>query len=145
MNCKNMAHLWCHQHMSGGGNLSPSTYEWWRNFMTNIPANLVFQVCISFLRCFRKGNLRKCWQFPISFYGRVSRFWGVSDKSGASFALFVRYFRNPCDRDPPTGKFQKLSIVQQSLKILNVYFWGTNVYFWRTDVYFWGTNVYFWG
>ena len=23
-------------------------------------------------------------------------------------ALFVRYFRNPCDRDPPTRKFQKL-------------------------------------
>ena len=34
-----------------------------------------------------KGNLRKCWQFPISFCRRVSRFWGVSDKSGTSLFL----------------------------------------------------------
>ena len=45
-------------------------------------ANLVFQACISFLSCLRKGNVRKRWQFPISFYRRVSHFWGFSDKSG---------------------------------------------------------------
>ena len=40
-----------------------------------------------FLRCFRKGNVRECWQSPISFYRRVYRFWGVSDKSGAFLFL----------------------------------------------------------
>ena len=49
--------------------------------------NLVFQACILFLRCFRKGNLRKCWQFPISFYRRASHFWGVPDKSGTFLFL----------------------------------------------------------
>ena len=57
----------------------------------------------------------------------------------------LRYFRNPCDRDPPTGNFKNFKFFKNSLKILNVYFWGTNVYFWGTNVYFWGTNVYFWG
>ena len=55
--------------------------------ITKIHANLVFKECISFLRCFRKGNLRKCWQVPISFYKGVSRFRGVSDKSGAFLFL----------------------------------------------------------
>ena len=31
--------------------------------------------------------LGKCWQFPILFYRRVSRFRGVSDKSGALLLL----------------------------------------------------------
>ena len=41
-----------------------------------------------------------------------------------------RYFRNPCDRDPPTGNFKNSKFFENSLKILNVYFWGTNVDFW---------------
>ena len=57
----------------------------------------------------------------------------------------IRYFRNPCDRDPPTKKFKNFKFFKNSLKILNVYFWGTSVYFWGTSVYFWGTGVYFWG
>ena len=58
--------------------------------------------------------------------------------------MCVRYFRNPCDRDPPTGNFKNFKFLKNSLKILNVYFWGTSVYFWGTGVYFWGTSVYFW-
>ena len=47
---------------------------------------------------------------------------------------------------PPQQKISKtLNSSNFSLKILNVYFWGTSVYFWGTNVYFWGTNVYFWG
>ena len=57
----------------------------------------------------------------------------------------VRYFRNPCDRDPPTENFKNFKFLENSLKILNVYFWGKNVYFWVRNVYFWGNNVYFWG
>ena len=38
------------------------TYEWRRTWITKIHANLVFQVCILLLRCFRKGTLRKHWQ-----------------------------------------------------------------------------------
>ena len=59
--------------------------------------------------------------------------------------LRVRYFRNPCDRDPPTRNFKNFKFFKNSLKILNVYFWGTSVYFGGTSVYFWGTGVYFWG
>ena len=52
-------------------------------FIAKCHANLVFQACISFLRCFRKENLRKCWQFSYLVYRCVYRFSGVSDKSGA--------------------------------------------------------------
>ena len=51
-----------------------------------IHVNLAFQAWISFLSCFRKEILRKCWQFPVSFYRRVSRFC-VSDKSGPFLLL----------------------------------------------------------
>ena len=36
----------------------------------------------------------------------------------------LRYFRNPCDRDPPTRNFKNFKFFQSTLKILNVYFWG---------------------
>ena len=32
----------------------------------------------------------------------------------------VRYFRNPCDRDPPTRNFKNSKFFKKSLKILNV-------------------------
>ena len=51
-------------------------------------------------------------------------------------AQYFRYFRNPCDRDPPTGKFKNLKFFKDTLRILNVDFWGKNVYFWGTSVYF---------
>ena len=60
-------------------------------------------------------------------------------------ATGVRYFRNPCDRDPPIGNFKNFKFFKNSLKILSVYFWVTGVYFWGTSVYFWGMSVYFWG
>ena len=41
-----------------------------RKFVAKMHANLVFHGCISFLRCFRRENSRRCWQFPISFYRR---------------------------------------------------------------------------
>ena len=41
----------------------------------------------------------------------------------------IRYFRNPCDRDPPTENFKNFKFFKNSLKTLNVYFLGTNVYF----------------
>ena len=59
--------------------------------------------------------------------------------------VWVRYFRNPCDRDPPTRNFKNLKCFKNALKILNVYFQGTSVYFWGTSVYFRGMSVYFWG
>ena len=34
-----------------------------------------------------KGDSRECWQFPISFYKRVSRFWGASDARAARFCF----------------------------------------------------------
>ena len=43
---------------------------------------------------------------------------------------FFRYFRNPCDRDPPIKNFK---FFKNSLKILDVYFWGTSVYFWGSS------------
>ena len=58
-------------------------YEQRRNFIDNIAkryGNLVFQAYTSFLRFVRQGNLRKCWQFPISFSSRrVSPLLSVSD------------------------------------------------------------------
>ena len=60
------------------------SYERRRKFITKIHANLSFFRRVS---CFRKRNSRKCWQFPISFCKRVSRFWGVSVKSGALLFL----------------------------------------------------------
>ena len=57
-------------------------------------------------------------------------------------ALYLRYFRNPCDRDPPTGNFKTFKFFKNVLKILNVYFWGTSVYFWGMDVHFWGTFTF---
>ena len=34
----------------------------------------------------------------------------------------LRYFRNPCDRDPPKRNFKNLKFFKNPLKILNVYF-----------------------
>ena len=34
-------------------------------------------------------------------------------------SLHVRYFGNPCDRDPPTGNFKNFKFFQKSLKTLN--------------------------
>ena len=45
------------------------TYERLQEFITKIHANSRFNACTSFLRCFRKENLRTCWPFPISFSG----------------------------------------------------------------------------
>ena len=56
-------------------------------FISKIRADLIFQACISFSRFFRKWNSRKSSQLPISFYQRVSRSWGVSDKSGTLLCL----------------------------------------------------------
>ena len=59
----------------------------------------------------------------------VVLFFFVSPKTGAKGAVlstsleaYVRYFRNPCDRDPPTGNFKNFKFFKNSLKILNVYF-----------------------
>ena len=49
------------------------SFERRRKFVTT-GVYLIFQACVSFLRCFRKGNLRKSWQFLISFYRRLSPF-----------------------------------------------------------------------
>ena len=57
----------------------------------------------------------------------------------------VRYFQDPCDRDPPTENLQNSKFFQNSRKILNVYFRGDNVYLWGVNVDFWGDTVYFWG
>ena len=44
-------------------------------------------------------------------------------------ATDVRYFRNHCDRDPPTRDFKNFKFFKNSLKLLNVYFWGKKVTF----------------
>ena len=41
--------------------------------------------------------------------------------------FWFRYFRNPCDRDPPTRNFKNSKFFKNSLKILNVHFQGTNL------------------
>ena len=56
---------------SGGGNLLPRFMPIW------------FSSVHIVLRCFRKGNLRKCF----SFCRRVSLFWGLPDKSGEFLCL----------------------------------------------------------
>ena len=48
----------------------------------------------------------------------------------------IRYFRKPCDRDPPKDNFKNFKFFKNSLKILSVYFWRKNVYFWGDNVYF---------
>ena len=57
--------------------------------------------------------------------------------------LNVRYFRTPCDHDPQQEISKNFKFFKNSLKILNVYFWGKSVYFWGKNAYFWGNNVYF--
>ena len=37
--------------------------------------------------------------------------------------------------DAPTGNFKNFKFFQNSLKILNIYFWGDNVFFWGDEVY----------
>ena len=63
-----------------------------------ILANLVLQECVSFSRFIRKGNSRRCWQFPISFYRRVSRFCSVSGK--------VAHFFSPCSHENAIANFR---------------------------------------
>ena len=41
----------------------------------------------------------------------------------------------PCDRAPPTENFKNSRFFQNSLKILNVYFWGDKVYFGGNKAY----------
>ena len=53
-------------------------------------------------------------------------------------ATSVGYFRNPCDRDPPTGNFRNFKFFKNPLKILNVYFWGTKAYSWGERTWFSG-------
>ena len=60
------------------------------NLAPKIHTNLVVSACISFLtqmRRFRKGNLRKCCQFPFSSYRRACRLRSASDKSAAFLIL----------------------------------------------------------
>ena len=41
-------------------------------------------------------------------------------------------FETPVTVTPPTRNFKNFKFFKTSLKILNVYFWGTSVYFWGT-------------
>ena len=98
LNCRNVKHVklylsrkglncggkWPHRHVYIYIYMATyiHTHERWRRSIAKIRANLVFQVFSSFLTFLMKGNLRQCWQFPVSFYKRISRFWVVSDKSG---------------------------------------------------------------
>ena len=47
-------------------------------------------------------------------------------------------FETPVTVTPQQENFKNFKFFKNSLKRLNVYFWGTNVYFWGTNVYFWG-------
>ena len=68
--------------------LSCPSCERQRNLLlrSKIHANLAFQACTSFLRCFRTGSLRKWWQFPILFTG-VYLVFEVFQTSGAFLFL----------------------------------------------------------
>ena len=74
------------------------------------------------------GGVRLSCFFPLSFIIE-NKFMFLG-----SWAIWVRYFRNPCDRDRPTRNFKNFKFFKSTLKILNVYFWGTSVYFWGTSV-----------
>ena len=76
--------------------LASRTYERRRKFTIKIHANLVFQACISFLRCFRQGNLRICWQLLISFLRCFRQEWRIS-----VCALFAQKCR--CSYDSSTA------------------------------------------
>ena len=56
----------------------------------------------------------------------------------------VRYFRSPCDRDPPTGNFKNFKLFKNSLKYLTFTF-GERTFNFGEKYYFWGNNVYFGG
>ena len=59
--------------------------------------------------------------------------------------MCVRYFRNPCDRDPPAGNFNNFKFCQKSLKILNLYFWRKSVYFGGRQRLLLGKERLLWG
>ena len=100
-------------------------------------AQLSFEAPWLFLQCSGRDRLG-------SRGGRVAH-GGWRGRPLQARGTWIRYFRNPCDRDPPARNFKNFKFFKNSLKILNVYFWGTSVYFWGPGVYFWGTGVYFWG
>ena len=67
-------------------------------------------------------------------------FFGIpqkSPKSSADEMYRLDIFETPVS-DPPTRNFLNFKFFQNSLNILNVYFWGKNVYFWGDNVYCWG-------
>ena len=67
----------------------------------------------------------------------------LQHRCALSWPLSIRYSRNPCVRDPPTGNFKNFKFFENPPKILNVYFLGIAFSF-GDNVYFWGDNVYFW-
>ena len=50
----------------------------------------------------------------------------------------LRYFRNPCGRDPPTRNFKKLNSSKIPLKYLTFTFGERTFTFGGTNVHFWG-------
>ena len=60
--------------------------------------------------------------------------------------MLLRYFRNPCDGDHPTGNFKNFRDSSQEFpKILNVYFGGKNVYFWGYLTFTFGERTFTFG
>ena len=51
-------------------------------------------------------------------------------------------FEDPCDSDPPIRNFKNFQFFRNSLKKLNVYFWGDSLSFGADNVYFWGNKVH---
>ena len=61
-------------------------------------------------------------RFSVIF-NQFNQFQSVLIKFNQFQSVWLRYFRNPCDRDPPTRNFKTLiKFFKNSLKTLNVYF-----------------------
>ena len=65
--------------LSDSDNIVPETHERRLKILSHISMPILFfQACMSFLRLFRKGDVWKCWQFPISFLRRFGQKWSIS-------------------------------------------------------------------
>ena len=75
--------------------------------------------CGSLLLVINSANLP--WNFSTHGFLDPSAFPDLPLEIKMTFMpFFLRYFRNPCDRDTPTGNFKNFKFFQSSLKILNV-------------------------
>ena len=75
-----------------------------------------FSIFLSFSRDFRGSAgikiLYILWSFPRLFLKKNK---GKEGQGSSADPIYVRYFRNPCDGDPPTGNFKTFKFLKNSL------------------------------